>query len=184
MDKYSEIAQSIRRLSGKTATAGGFLPFFLVQIKSVDGDRCTVEYEGAEFSDVRLRAVLNSETSKILVTPKVGSYVLAVDLSGDLTELTALQYSEVDRIEVNCDNIIFNGGDKGIVKIKELSDKLKALESKLNDHTHIVPAGGVSVTTANGPAANPAPVSVPAISNKSAEFQSGYSDFEDKKIKH
>jgi hypothetical protein len=184
MDKYSEIAQKIKSISARAAITGSRLPVFLVQIKAVDGDKCTVEYEDTEFSDVRLRSVLNDETSRILITPKIDSYVLATDLSGDLTELTVLQYSEVDRIEVNCDNIIYNRGDSGMVKIKELSDKLKSLESRLNNHTHVIPAFGVSVTASTGPAANQAPVSVPATSDKSSEFQSGYSDFEDRKIKH
>jgi hypothetical protein len=142
---------------------------------------CTPVDDGAQLLDVQLQAN-TSLKSGFVAFPEAGSEVIIGYI--DPANAAMLCASSIAKIEIACENIVFNSGERGMVKIKELGDKLKALENKLNDHTHIVPTGGVSVTTANGAAANPAPINIPAMSGKSAEFQSGYSDFEDEKIKH
>ncbi len=109
---------------------------FTAQIKSVDGDKCTIDIDGLQLTDVRLRAVVNGENSKILITPKIDSYVLVADVSGGkLTELVVVQFSEIDKIEIDCETeIIINGGDNaGLVKIKELTDKLNVIENDINN---------------------------------------------------
>ena len=103
---------------------------FTAKVKSVNGETCTVELEGITLTDVRLRAVVNGENSKILVTPKTDSYVLVVDLAGDLSQLAVVGYSEVEKIEVDTDKIIFNGGNNnGLVKIEELKRNLNSLKN-------------------------------------------------------
>ena len=70
MDDLSKIKRSIRRIAG-----GGSRWCFTAKLKSVDGEVCSVETEGLTLTDVRLRAVVNGEESKMLVTPKTESYV-------------------------------------------------------------------------------------------------------------
>lgn len=126
MDPLSEIKESIQKIASK----GGAGIVFTAKVKSVDGETCNVELEGLTLTDVRLRAVVNGENSKILVTPKTDSDVLVVDLAGDLSQLAVVGYSEVEKIEVDTDKIIFNGGsNNGLVKIEELKRNLNSLKN-------------------------------------------------------
>jgi len=137
MDDFSKIKYSIRRMAGKT---GGV---FTAKVVGTDGETCTVEYEGAQFTDVRLRSVINGNENRILITPKTGSYVLAVDLSnGNMENISVLTFSEVERIEVktgetslkiDIDGVAFNGGKlNGLVKV---DDMVKWMEKVYNDLT-------------------------------------------------
>lgn len=118
MDPLSEIREKIKRI----ANGNGSCTCFTAKVTSLDGETCDVELEGMKLTDVRLRAVMNGEDSKILVTPKIGSHVLVVDLSGNLSQLAVVGYSEVEKIEIDAtDKIIFNGGNnKGLVKVEEM----------------------------------------------------------------
>ena len=71
MDPLSEIREKIKRI----ANGNGSFTCFTAKVTSVDGETCDVELEGMKLTDVRLRAVMNGEDSKILVTPKIGSHV-------------------------------------------------------------------------------------------------------------
>lgn len=147
MDPLSEIREKIKRI----ANGNGSFTCFTAKVTSVDGETCDVELEGMKLTDVRLRAVMNGEDSKILVTPKIGSHVLVVDLSGNLSQLAVVGYSEVEKIEINAtDKIIFNGGNnKGLIQIEKLTQKLNELVIAINAHTHPVSgnATGMMVNT-------------------------------------
>ena len=133
MEPLSEIRKSIRGMAARTGKSG----CFTAKVKTVNGETCSVELDGLTLTDVRLRAVVNGENSKILVTPEIGSYVLVSDLAGDLSQLAVVGCSEVKKIEVDTDKVIFNGGSNyGLIKIKELTDKLNELVKKFNQHTH------------------------------------------------
>lgn len=163
MDNLSSIKESIRKIVG-----GRAFPAFTAKVEGVDGETCSVSIDGVKLTDVRLRAVVNGEDSKILVTPKVGSYVLLTDLSGGkFTDLAVISYSEVDKIEITADDkIVINGGDNnGLVKIDKLTEKLNELVEKFNTHTHPVPNGTSSLTSTQA-----------SVFNKS--------DYEDTKITH
>ncbi len=137
-DIYSEIKRKIRAIQGK----GG--PVALIaKVESTDGDTCTCSIGDLKLTDVRLRAVVNGEDSQLLVTPKKGSYVTLLDLSGgDLRQTEVIAFSEIEKIEIktsgdiaiDCDGTItLNGGDNhGLVKIKELTQKLNAIEKDIN----------------------------------------------------
>ena len=114
-------------------------------------------------NSVRLRSVVNGEASKLLVTPKQGSYVTLIDLSGELRETEVIGYSEIEAIDIetgsdiniNCNGTVtFNGGQhEGIVIAEEIRKKLNNLESEINtlkgiftnDWTPIVYDGGASL---------------------------------------
>lgn len=145
MDPLSEIREKIKRI----ANGNGSFTCFTAKVTSVDGETCDVELEGMKLTDVRLRAVMNGEDSKILVTPKIGSHVLVVDLSGNLSQLAVVGYSEVEKIEIDAnDKIIFNGGNNnGLIQIDKLTQKLNELVNTFNGHTHPVPNGASSTPT-------------------------------------
>lgn len=170
MNPLSEIKESIQKMASK----GGAGIVFNAKVKSVQGDTtCTVDLDGLTVSDVRLRAVVNGENSKILVTPETGSYVLVADLAGDLSQLVVVGYSEVKKIEVDTDKIIFNGGDnKGLIKIEKLTQKLNDLVRTFNNHTH-------KVNTTGGPTAQSGTTAIPS---PASEFDKSF--YEDTKITH
>lgn len=128
MDPLSEIKKSIKGMLSKN----GSFACFTAKVKSVNGETCEVELDGMKLTDVRLRAVVNGENSKILVTPKTDSYVLVADMSGDLSQLAVIGFSEVDKIEIDAtDKIIFNGGNnKGLVKVEPM---VKWMQKVYND---------------------------------------------------
>lgn len=105
----------------------------LAKVVSVNGDTCSVDVDGLVLTDVRLRAVVNGENSKLLITPKVGSHVLLADQSGNMSQLAVIGYSEIEKIEVDTESITINGGENdGIVKVIELTEKLNNLEKDIN----------------------------------------------------
>ena len=180
MNPLSEIKESIQKMASK----GGAGTVFNAKVKSVQGDTtCTVDLDGLTVSDVRLRAVVNGETSKILVTPKTGSYVLVADLSGDLSQLAVVGYSEVEKIEVDAnDEIVFNGGNNnGMVKIEELKRNLDTLKNYIMALQSAVATGLGAVgagTAANGETG--AGAFGEAMTGRSINFE----DMEDTKITH
>ncbi len=100
---------------------------FTAKVLSTDGETCCVDADGLVLSDVQLRAVVNGEESGILITPKTGSYVTVADLSGDLTRIVVVEFSEVEKIEIN------GGRLGGLVNIKELVNRLNYIENKIGD---------------------------------------------------
>ena len=142
MNPLSEIRKSIK---GMTAGNGRL---FTAKVLSADGETCCVEIDGLVVSDVQLRAVVNGEESGILITPKTGSYVTVADLSGDLTRIVVVGFSEVEKISIDAEtDIVINGGGYGgLIKIEDLVDELNRLVQTFNSHTHVVPNG-----TSNAP---------------------------------
>ena len=170
MDSLSEIRESIRNMAAGTGGAR----IFTAKVMGTDGDTCCVDIDGLVVSDVRLRAVVNGEESGILVTPKTDSFVTVADLSGNLTRLVVVGFSEVEKIEVNADDkIIFNGGqNKGLIQIEKLTQKLNDLVNAFNDHTH-------QVSTTGGPKAQSGVAQPPVPTNPFNK-----SDYEDTNITH
>ena len=137
-------------MSGRQAAAISVLP---AEIVSVSGETCTIKIGELEITGVRLRAVINNNSEKILVTPKDGSHVLVADLSGgEFREFAVIAFSEVEKInikigattiDVDSNGIIFNGGSlDGMVKINELTNKLNLLVQAFNGHSHQVSTTG------------------------------------------
>ena len=123
MDNLSSIRNSIRNMVGGT----NGLSLFTAKVLSTDGETCCVDADGLVLSDVQLRAVVNGEESGILITPKTGSYVTVADLSGDLTRIVVVGFSEVESIKIN------GGQLGGLVKIEKLVDRLNYIENKIGD---------------------------------------------------
>lgn len=122
MDKYRELGESLRNIGG----AGRDVTIYQGIVNSVDGNVCEVQVGNIAVPDVRLRASESDDDDEFLVTPKVGSAVVIGSLSGDLSQLVVLQVDHID-------TIIINGGKLGgLIKIKELTEKLNAIEDDIN----------------------------------------------------
>ena len=187
MTPERQIVENIRKIVGDR----GFDTHLCV-VESVNSDKasCTVKRVIDEkiISDVYINSsMLNDEG--IVITPAKDSLVLVTRID-HLQSFVSL-YSKIDKIHINPKKkdeeieIVINGGtNDGLVKIKELTDKLKELESKFNNHIHS--NAEFSGTMTVGAATNPITgiLTVPTTKNTSNEFQSGYSSFENDKIKH
>ena len=63
----------------------------------------------------------------MLLTPKIGSFVLVADLSGgDLSDMAVVMFSEVEKIIIN------GGNNGGLVKINDLVNQLKMILMRSN----------------------------------------------------
>ena len=131
MGKTQDIKEAIRTIVGKGN--GGSL-FLVGEVKSVDGESCTVDVAGLEIDEVRLTAVNDGADGKLLITPKEGSMVLLADMSGGtLRDLAVVGFTNVEKIEATIKQITLNGGDNGgLVNIKDLTKKLNNLEKDIN----------------------------------------------------
>ena len=111
MDRYKELAERLKAATGGRETV-------LTQgiVTKVDGLLCEVKIGGLTVPDVRLRASETEDSGQLLIVPKVGTAVMAVD--------------HVERITVN------GGQLGGLVNIGELTARLNALVDAFNAHTH------------------------------------------------
>ncbi len=131
MDTYSEIAKALRQIVGRD---GNSAPVFTGEVKSVEGETCTVLIGELEVPDVLLTPADDGKEGKLIITPKEGSMVTVADLSGgELRHLSVVQWGEVEKITLTADSIELNGGENGgLVNIQDLTDKLNNLEKDTN----------------------------------------------------
>ncbi len=156
MSKESEIKQIIRNIA---AYNSGLTLFEAVVTESKDTE-CSIKYQGLEHKNVRLVCGFSQSLTTMIIKPAVGSTVLVADLSnGKMRDLVVLMVEKAE-------TVIFNGGKLGgLIKIKELTDKLNALVNAFNTHVH--------------------PVAGSATSNIAQPVQPfNQADYEDEKIKH
>lgn len=193
-DVYTEIKRRIRGMYGQHT------PLLLTcKVESVDSETCTVSVGDLKLTDVRLRSVVNGEESKLLITPKTGSFVTVIDLSGELRELEVIGYSEIETIDIetdgdinikckgdtnlDCDGTVtFNGGDHdGLVKLQELKDNLNSIKNYLSALKSAINTGlnGVGASTAASGAAGAA-----AFEGAMAGQTINFKNMENDKVKH
>lgn len=121
MDSYRQLAQHLSGLKARKASLyQGF-------VKSVEGKTCTVQIDGLDVPDVRLRASTTDEESEIILVPAVGSAVIVGALSDDFGQLVILSVDKVDTITVH------GGKQGGLVLAPSLVEKLNALEDDINN---------------------------------------------------
>ncbi|NLK45679.1 MAG: hypothetical protein GX297_03390 [Treponema sp.] len=102
-------------------------------------------------------------------------------MNGDYTNLVVLNYSEIDRIDIDVEtDIIINGGkNDGLIKIRELTGKLNDLRDWCKRHTHSNAAfKGASETL--GPITGSLTVPAPMVGPKKFNQE----DYENINIKH
>lgn len=132
------------------------------KVLSVDGNFCDVEpIDGS--ADI-LDVTLSPTGTGVRLKPTIGSFVQVTFISD--TEAYISAFSEVDKIEVDCNDIVFNGGNNdGLVLIQQLVTKLNNLENKVNT----IITWGATVTP---------PLATPPL------MPTTQSEIEDTKIKH
>ncbi len=150
-------------------------------VTAVNGATCDVKriQNNKEIKEVRLNATLK-ENDGLVIIPKKDSTVLVTHIDGN--KYFVSQFSEIEKITLNVkDKIEINGGTfGGMVKIEALNNRLKNLEQAFNNHTHIISAeDGVAAAGMYTVMGN-----IPAVIEKSNEFQEGYSEYENEKITH
>lgn len=147
LDIYSQIKQILQELcqSGQIPSA-----LVLAKVKNVNGQTCTVTTGDLELSDVRLRSVVNNETSCILITPKANSFVMITDLSnGEKRDWAVVKYSELEKIEIKIGQIeVCLSGEK--ISVKKGSINLFDLLDGL-----ITQILALTVPTGTGPSGTP-----------------------------
>lgn len=147
MDVYGKIANKIKEICGATGDNSLVFP---AKVKSVKDTTCTVLLGDFELTDVRLRAVIDNSTDKILITPKIGSHVLVCDLSGGrYRDLAVLAYSEPSSVEITIEGISINVVD-GKISINNSSQSLYNLLTDLIDAIT-----ALTVTTPHGTSGTP-----------------------------
>lgn len=171
---------------------------FLATVAAVDESArtCTVTIDDQPYTDVRLYAVENADLKGVCMIPAVGSAVLVSRIGGS-NELFVAMFSAIDRVvittekvravistdkvEVDCDEIVFNGGDnKGLIKIEKLTTKINELVDSFNKHVHsgviIGVSGGSGAPAVGAPGNSAVPTAAAAKLNRS--------DYENEKITH
>ncbi|MPM68723.1 hypothetical protein SDC9_115657 [bioreactor metagenome] len=103
-------------------------------VKSVDSVSrtcvCSPVNGDGDLHSVLLQAV-DGGTAGIVITPKVGSFVIVTFISKELVYVALT--AECDKIEITSGEIVFNDGSKGgLVVSADVAGKLNALESDLN----------------------------------------------------
>lgn len=122
MDPYRELRERLANIGGGKATN-----LYQGVVTALSDITCEVSIDGLSIPDVRLRASTEVDGAQIIVRPAVGSVVIVGSLTGDLDHLVVLS---MDRAE----EVIINGGKLGgLIKVQELTQKLNALESEVNN---------------------------------------------------
>lgn len=87
-------------------------------VVSVEGDTCTVRIWASdlEVSDVRLIAEIGG-TPGLLITPKVGSFVLVACVQNEVADLFIAQYTEIDALKFTKNNVEISA-DANTVTVK------------------------------------------------------------------
>ena len=181
MDNYTEIRNKIRAMTGQKT------PLLLTgKVESVDSDRCTctVNVGGLKLTDVRLRSVVNGESSRLLITPAKDSHVTLIDLSGELRETEVIGYSQIKAIDIQGTDadpveVTINGGkNQGLVKIRELENNLEEIKNYLIALKTAIKTG----LGATHPAASAAAVEAFDIAMAAKDIN--FRDMENDRVKH
>ena len=171
MSKADDIKAAIRVI----ANGGAMKQVHMVgKVRSVEGESCTVDIAGLEIDEVRLTAVNDGGEGKLVVTPKVDSYVLMVDLSGgELRDVAVVAFAGVEKIEVECEAITLNRGENGgLVNIEQLKQWMQNVEADMQTLKGLLLDSPVA---GNG---------APAAIQFAPQTKSVASDIEDTKITH
>lgn len=178
MDIYAQIKRKLEEIAGSAAEGTAL---FTAEVKSVEGETCTVLVGGLEVPDVLLTPADEGADGKLVITPRQGSMVTVADLSGGrLRRLAVVHWGEVEKIACTCDSVEFNGGDLGgLVKIEKLTEKINTIERDLNKLKRVFSAW-TAVPQDGGAALRNA--AADWASQTLTETQTG--DYEDTKIKH
>ena len=150
MDKYAELAVKLKALGGKPPQI-----LFYADVKSIEGDTCTITYAGLDIDEVKLNASGADVSDKLIITPKGGTIALIGSLSGDLRDLVLLKCDEPEKIAYTY------GGLEVIIDSTDILQLLGDIKTIIEQLT---------VSTPNGPSGTPLPPTIQALT----EFDLNY----------
>lgn len=160
-DKIKKLKQQFREIVG----ANPNLPLDAV-VKSVSGDVCSVEMEGLELSDVRLKTTADGKDN-LLVIPKIGSRVLLLSTDGSVDNLTVIKCDSASKIIFNENGLeVEIDSETGKVKLKNNTTSLKELFDQLTDILKTL-----KVYTPAGPSGTALPESITKINLFETDFK-------------
>lgn len=166
MDEETQLATLLR---GGTRTDTGS---FLATVTTVNEETIDIKTgDGTEYFDVQLKAAINAKGG-IIIQPVTGSTVLVNSIEGS-NRLYVAMFSEINEV-------IFNKGENGMVRIEKLTEKLNELVKTFRNHVH----SGV-ITQVSGGSGTPA-VGTPGNTGTPTSNIENFiqSDYEDTNIKH
>jgi hypothetical protein len=129
------IAEHIKHIANQSAGDG----LQLCIVKSIDEAEGVCECEplngGAPYF-ARLRALLQAEDKSPLIVPVKDSVVIVATFNKNSAEAFVIGYTDVEKVKIltNKGDVWLNGDNYGgLAKVKELVDKMNALENTVND---------------------------------------------------
>ena len=174
-NKNKHIIDAFREIGGKFDFE--IFTAKVVAVNESDG-LIDVENNSVKYLGVRLRSIADGGKG-IVIVPKNNTMVTVGKLENS-NQYVLLNCSEVDKVIIDCDNIVYNGGDNdGLVKVKELKTKLNDLEKEFNKLKQVFTAW--SPVSNDGGAALKAAVAVWAGTTLTLTMQN---DIENTKFKH
>ncbi|PCH69391.1 MAG: hypothetical protein COC06_07540 [Bacteroidales bacterium] len=120
---------------------------FVGKVKEVDktNNTCTIERENRpELFEVRLNAVVDQLSDKLIIYPKTGSYVLCCLIEGDQTEAAIIKYSEIDSLEISQATIKVTLDQEGITMEGHDENLKKVLSDFISEVSKIIVVSGTS----------------------------------------
>lgn len=160
-DKIKKLKEQIRGIVG----ANPNLPLDGV-VKSVSGDVCSVEIEGLELSDVRLKTTADGKDN-LLIVPKVGSRVLMLSADGSVDNLTVIKCDAASKIIYNENGLeVEIDSETGKVKLSNSTTTLKDLFDQIADILKTL-----KVFTPSGPSGTPLPDTIAKVVQFETEFK-------------
>tara|TARA_R100000951_G_scaffold58652_2_gene49306 strand:+ start:1338 stop:1850 length:513 start_codon:yes stop_codon:yes gene_type:complete len=147
----------------------------ICKVSEVSGEVAELAPLNGDASLFDVKLIAGTSATPLLVTPVVGSTVIATFLSKD-TAFVSL-YSEIESVQLMGDQF------GGLIKIEELVKKINGLENKLNDliskfNTHI------HITTATVLIGPPGVIAPPTTPETPIAPVTSKSDLENENIKH
>lgn len=146
MDKAAQIKQALRDALGVNPN----LPF-TAEVVSVENTTCTVKLNsGLIQNDVRLCATISDNQDVFLMVPQVGSDVLLISQTGELSELVVMKADHFDSMLYKKGDFEFKvDGTDGKLTLKNGSESLGKLVSSLITEIQnaiiVTPAGSGSI---------------------------------------
>lgn len=162
-DTYKKLIDTLKlAVNGEPA-----LPLVPMKVQAITGETCTVLYGDLELTDVRLKATINNASNKVLLIPKVESFVLVGSLTGDLKDLVVLKIDELQKIQVLQDGVTIEFDFiTGKLEVSNNEASLKGLFQSLVDLLK-----AFQVYTPSGPSGTALPNTVTAINAFETEFK-------------
>lgn len=160
--KYTEVKRLIKEIAGNTA----HLPI-TAEVTAVDGQTCSVQIAGMELSGVRLKAAATDQSDYLLVTPKIGSVVICLSRTGDLSDLMVIQTDQAQKIEYfqNGLSVIIDSTDARV----SIRNDTVSLIDLFSDLTSLLKQ--LQVTTPSGISGTPLPPTIAALNAFETRFK-------------